>query len=96
MARTRISTTVDSDRLERARAHFGLPDSQLLDRALYELLRRVQLEREREALRAAPYEDDAELTWQAPDGPSLPYDGEVPDEVRRLAAERRGTYGDRR
>ncbi len=45
--------------------------------------------REAEALRAMPYEEDPDLTWQAPVGPDLPYDGEIPPEVRDLARRRR-------
>ncbi len=92
MARTRISTTVDGDRLARARRLFGGPDSELIDRALVLLLRRLDAEREVAAITAAPYEDDPELAWTAPPGPDLPYDGEVPAEVARLAAERRAAY----
>lgn len=92
MARTRISTTVDADRLERCRVAFGLADSELVDRALQALLRELVDQREQAALDAAPYEDDPDLAWQAPPGPNLPYDGDVPDEVLKLAAERRGRY----
>lgn len=92
MARTRISTTVDGDRLIRARGLFDGPDSELLDVALELLVRRLDAERERAALEASPYEDDPEVAWHAPDGPDLPYDGEVPEEVLRLAAERRGAF----
>jgi hypothetical protein len=94
MSRTRISTTVDADRLARCRAAFGLPDSELMDRALAALLREVIGQQERAALDAHPYEDDPELSWEAPAGPDLAYDGEVPAEVLRLAAERRARYGD--
>lgn len=38
-----------------------------------------------------PVSDDPDLTWTAPVGPDLPYDGDVPAEVRRLAARRRST-----
>lgn len=92
MSRQRISTTVDAGQLARARDLFGGPDSELLDRALALLVRRLDAERERAALDAAPYEEDPDLAWQAPFGPDLPYDGAVPDEVARLAAERRATY----
>lgn len=40
--------------------------------------------------------DDPDLTWQAPPGPDLPYDGVVPEQVRRLAAERRAQYREQR
>lgn len=92
MARTRVSTTVDDERLARARELFDGPDSELLDRALELLVRRLDAERERAAIAAAPYEDDEDLAWQAPPGPDLPYDGDVPEDVRRLASERRATY----
>jgi hypothetical protein len=92
MARTRISTTVDADRLEQARRSFAVSDSVLIDRALAALLREVAGARERAALAAQPYEDDPELAWQAPPGPDLPYDGEVLGDVRRLAADRRARY----
>lgn len=92
MARIRISTTVDRDRLERARAAFPRPDSELLDRALELLLRHLDAERERRALIEHPYDDDPDVSWEAPPGPDLPYDGDIPDEVRRLASERRARY----
>lgn len=92
MARTRVSTTVDGDRLERARQLFGGSDSELLDRALELLVRRLDAEREVAALDADPYEQDADLLWQAPPGPDLPYDGDVPPEVAALARERRAAY----
>lgn len=92
MARTRVSTTVDGDRLERARRLFGGSDSELLDRALELLVRRLDAERELAALDAAPYEDDPDLRWHAPPGPDLPYDGEVPADVLELARERRAAY----
>jgi len=93
--RTRISTTVDADRLARARATVGRPDSELIDLALAALLRSLDGAREREALLDAPYEDDPELAWNAPTGPDLPYDGAVPTDVQRLAAQRRARYDDR-
>jgi hypothetical protein len=40
MARTRISTTVDHDLLQRARAATGRPDAELIDEALAALLHR--------------------------------------------------------
>lgn len=93
MSRTRISTTVDAERLARCRAALGVSDSELLDRALAALLRELVGAHERRALEAAPYEDDPELAWQAPPGPDLPYDGPVPEEAMRLAAQRRGRGG---
>lgn len=92
MSRTRVSTTVDGERLARARELFGGTDSELLDRALELLVRRLDAQRERAALLADPYEADEELAWQAPPGPDLPYDGNIPDDVRALARERREQY----
>lgn len=92
MTRTRISTTVDAEQLQRCRQAFGLPDSKLMDRALLALLREVAGDHERRALDTHPYDQDPDLCWEAPPGPDLPYDGEVPDEVQRLAAERRARY----
>jgi len=92
ITRLRVSTTVDGERLQRARALFDGPDSALLDRALGLLVRRLDAERERAALHDSPYEDDEELAWQAPPGPDLPYAGEVPPEVLALARERRAAY----
>lgn len=94
MPRTRISTTVDTARLERARREFDLPDSQLVDRALRALLDEVAAARERRALLARPYDDDDALAWTAPRGDSLPYDGGVPEAVLDLARERRAAYDD--
>ena len=85
MARVRVSTTVDADRLERGRELVGSSDSKVLDAALAALIE----SREREALLALPYEADAELGSATFDGPDLPYDGAVPDDVLRLAEERR-------
>ena len=89
MSRVRISTTVDRERLELCRRLMGTNDSALIDRALTALLDALEAEREQEALDAMPYEADAELSWVAPDGPDLPYEGEIPPAVQRLAAERR-------
>jgi hypothetical protein len=90
--RQRISTTVDAERLTRARRLFSGPDSELIDRALELLVRRLDADREPAALDAAPYEDDPDLQWSAPAGPDLPYDGDVPEDVTRLAAERRAAH----
>ena len=89
MRRVRISTTVDPTRLSRARQLLSLKDGQLIDRALEVLIQRELAEREMAALDAHPYEDDPDLDWEAPPGPDLPYDGDVPEDVRRLAARRR-------
>jgi hypothetical protein len=92
MTRSRISTTVDHDRLQRARRLSGLPDSQLIDAALRRFVADLEAAHEQDVLAAAPYEDDPDLAWEVPLGPDLPYTGEVPADVRRLAAERRGRY----
>ena len=89
MSRERISTTVDSARLARARRLFRVRDSRLIDQALDALVQRELSERERAALEENPYESDPDLAWEAPEGPDLPYDGEIPSDVRRLAARRR-------
>ena len=92
MSRIRVSTTVDGQRLARARELFGGSDSELLDRALELLVRQLDARRERAALVAQPYEDDADLSWEAPPGPDLPYDAEIPDDVIELARQRRAEY----
>ncbi len=89
MPRVRISTTVDASRLADAQHLLDLPPSRLLDRALAALCREVESEREAAALAAHPYEEDPDLAWDAPPGPILPYEGEVPPEVLRLARESR-------
>jgi hypothetical protein len=90
MSRVRISTTVDGDRLDQLRALLPASDSELIDQALRLLLDHVQAERDLAAIRAMPYEEDPDLSWEAPPGPDLPYDGDVPSEVRALAEQRRG------
>lgn len=92
MSRTRISTTVDTDNLARCRSLSGVPDSTMIDRALAALLRELEGARERAAIDAQPYEEDQEVSWEAPTGPDLPYDGAIPDSVMKLAAERRERY----
>ena len=47
--------------------------------------------RERAALGRLPYDEDPDLSWTAPDGPDLPYDGEIPQDALRLAERRRPT-----
>ncbi|MGH8885913.1 MAG: hypothetical protein ACRDYX_12205 [Egibacteraceae bacterium] len=89
MARVRISTTVDAQRWAAARRLLGTSNSQIVDRALAVLIEQLEAEQERAALAALPYEDDADLAWEAPEGPDLPYDGEVPADVLRLAEQRR-------
>ncbi|MGH9189760.1 MAG: hypothetical protein ACRD0Q_06980 [Acidimicrobiales bacterium] len=89
MNRVRISTTVDGERLAACRRLVAAPDSRLLDQALAALIEKVQTERELAILDALPYEADPELSWEAPPGPDLPYDGRVPGDVMRLAKARR-------
>jgi hypothetical protein len=89
MNRVRISTTVDAKSLGRARQLLPGADSRLLDQALLALIEDLQEDRELAALAALPYEDDPDLTWEAPPGPDLPYDGDVPEDVVRLALQRR-------
>ena len=94
MVRARISTTVDAQRLAEARRRLAVSDSELIDRALAALIDELEAERERSALTERPYEDDPELAWQAPLGPPLPYDHDVPKDVLDLAARRRQRTGD--
>jgi hypothetical protein len=89
MNRERISTTVDRRRLEACRRLLGTSDSKLFDQALAALLDELEGAREREALSEMPYHEDADVAWEPPETPSLPYDGEVPKDVQRLAAARR-------
>lgn len=92
MARTRISTTVDTTRLEAVRARSGLRDSELFDRALELLGRQLAIDAELAALDRFPYEVDPELSvGDAPGDPegALPYDGTAPEHIERMAAERR-------
>ena len=89
MTRARVSTTVDAAALGRARVLLPGPDSSLLDQALAALIERLEEERELAALTAQPYEEDPDLAWEAPAGPDLPYDAEIPREVAQLALQRR-------
>ena len=89
MPRERISTTVDATTLEWARRLVPGPDSRLIDRALKALIEQVEAEQELAVLQALPYDQDPDLSWQAPPGPDLPYDGDVPEEVLELARARR-------
>jgi hypothetical protein len=59
-----------------------------MDQALDALVEKLETRLEMLALSARPYEDDPDLAWVAPPGPDLPYDGEVPAEVLRLAKRR--------
>ena len=88
MARVRISTTVDGERLEQARRLVDAPDSVLMDRALVALLDRIVARKEVESLQDLPYEEDPDVAWEAPSGPPLPYDGDIPEEIRDLAKKR--------
>lgn len=65
------------------------PDSQVIDRALGALIDAVEEERELLALRQHPYEQDPDLSWDAPPALPLPYDAQVPADVLALAHERR-------
>ncbi|MDA8038723.1 MAG: hypothetical protein M0Z69_06090 [Actinomycetota bacterium] len=60
-----------------------------MDRALAALVEELEAARERQALATLPYDEDSDLAWQAPEPPVLPYEGEVPEEVKRAAAARR-------
>lgn len=93
MARARISTTVDAQRLHEVRRRLGLGDSEIMDRALIALIDCLEAERELAALTEMPYEEDPELAWHAPPGPDLPYEGAVPPDVLELAADRRRRAG---
>lgn len=89
MNRARLSTTVDATSLERARELLPGSDSRLLDRALAVLIEDLEGERERAALAELPYDNDPDLAWEAPQGPDLQYDGDVPEDVVQLAKRRR-------
>lgn len=91
--RTRISTTVDQERLAAARVQTGLADSALIDLALEALLERAEREAEDKALNDQPYELDAELNALPTGWPSLAptlddYDDAVPADVVALFAAR--------
>jgi hypothetical protein len=89
MTRIRLSTTVDAQQLAAVRRMLGGPDSKILDRALGALLDQLEEAQELAALAAQPYEDDPDLQWEAPQGADLPYDGDIPPDVLRMAANRR-------
>jgi len=89
MSRVRISTSVDADRLARARG-FGL-GRDLIDAALVALIDREEQRRELAALDRSPYDanpelrlDDPRVDWDQ----ELPYDGGVPADVIELARRR--------
>ena len=67
----------------------GGPDSRILDRALKALIDQLEEAQELAALAESPYEDDPDLNWEQAPGADLPYDGDVPADVRRMAAQRR-------
>ena len=94
MSRVRISTSVDADRLARAR-RFGLGrDSALIDAALDALIDREEQRREIAALDHSPYDADPELRLGDPRidwDQELPYNGGVPADVIELARRRRAT-----
>lgn len=96
MSRVRISTTVDADELARCRTLWGSSTSKLMDRALLALAEELEGERELAALERHPYEDDADLAWTVGPGADLPYDGDVPEDVQRLARTRRQAREQRR
>lgn len=92
--RMRISTTVNNDWLTMARKQTGLPDSELIDLALYTLLERAEHDAEDRALSDRPYQLDADLAslangWPAEAPPLDAYDGSVPDDVVALFAARK-------
>ncbi len=89
MSRVRVSTTVDAHRWATVRRLLDASSSQIVDRALAALIDQLEADHEQAVLTALPYEDDPDLAWVAPGGPSLPYDGDVPSEVLRLAEQRR-------
>lgn len=92
MTRVRISTTVDADRLARARELTGVRDSELFDRALLALARDETIRSELAALERFPYSHDPELQMPAPPADTehqLDFGGAVPARVRAAAARRR-------
>ncbi len=93
--RSRISTTVNHEWLSAARAQTGLPDSELIDRALSALLEKAEREAEDRALSALSGEvDEFALLprgWPAGAPPLDDYNNDdVPDDVVALFAARRG------
>ena len=89
MTRVRISTTVDAGQLARARRLVNGGDSVVIDHALQALIAEHEARAERQSMEDHPYESDPELAWEVSDGPPLPYDGQVPPEVLKLAKARR-------
>jgi hypothetical protein len=86
----RLSTTVDREKLAACRRLLGVSDSELVDRALQALVNELEAERELAALESHPLPDDAAFAWEASLNSDLPYEGDVPEDVIRLAAKRRG------
>lgn len=92
MNRVRISTTVDATTWKAARCLLSGSNSEVVEAALLALIENLEAEKERAALAAHPYGEDPDLAWVAPPGPPLPYDASVPDEILRLAEQRRVTH----
>ncbi len=91
MARERISTSVDGERLARARSLDLGRDSELFDAALAALIDREEQRREIAALERSPYDADANLRPGDPQidwDRDLPYDGGVPTDIIDLARRR--------
>lgn len=91
--RTRISTTVDHERLATARSQTGLQDSELIDLALAALLEQSERDAEDRALTNQPYELDPDMNSLPPGWPPLSppldtYDEPVPADVIALFAAR--------
>jgi hypothetical protein len=91
--RTRISTTVDHERLTIARTQTGLPDAELIDLALGALLERAERDAEDQAFNDNPYVADPDmnnLPTGLPTGspPLDDYDDAVPPDVLALFAAR--------
>lgn len=92
MKRVRVSTTVDAERLGRARQLRSGRDSELFDAALAALIEQEEHRLELLALDRAPYEGDEELAAADPGidwDRELPYDGSIPHDVVELARQRR-------
>lgn len=91
MNRVRVSTTIDGDRLSRARELTSVRDSELFDLAIDALLQALIARRETEAIGRFPYHADPELHMGRGAGDAdneLDYTGGVPPEVRALAKKR--------
>jgi hypothetical protein len=91
--RTRISTTVDPERLATARSQTGLLDSELIDLALAALIEQRERDAEDQAFSDQPFELDPDLTalptgWPPQSPPLDTYDEPVPSDVIALFAAR--------